>query len=938
METFIQLTARDLIRRFGTNLRDVTVVFPNKRAGLFMNQQLAAAAQRPVWAPRYRTISELFDQLSDFARCDDIQAVCELYNVYCRLMPDPESADRFYGWGEIMLADFDDMDKHLTDAHRLFSNIRAIRELDDNSFLSSQQEEALKQFFANFSIEGNSRLKEKFLSLWNRMDDIYTAFNAALRRKGVLYEGALYKDVTEHLEERSDRIPSDMTYVFVGFNVLNDVEKSLFRYLQSKDQALFYWDYDVMYVNGNSHFEAGTFIRQNLKEFGNALPESCYNNLGSPPQIAFVATTSENAQARYITQWLDTELTQPEQDTAIILCDESLLQPVLHSLPDSRSPHPVQQANITMGFPMTDTPVYSFLNALFTLQTEGYDRDRHCFRTEQTDIVRRHPYAALLPEAEIFTPHTTNPALLNYLRRLLELLGRAFGCETTGPDNDVYTQLYNEALYRAHNIICRFIRLTEEQVLDVQPTTLRRLLRNVLTATSIPFHGEPATGLQVMGVLETRNLNFRHILMLSVNEGKLPKNENNTSFIPYHLREAFGLTTIRHKIAVYAFYFYRLLQRTEHITFVYNIATDGLNKNEMSRFLRQLLAETDFPIEKKILQSGQTVPTIPSLQVEKTPEVMDILLRNYTSGLPGSRPLSPSALNAYIDCPLKFYYQQIARIRQPKNPQNGLDNALFGTIFHEAAELVYRRLTERNPVIHRQDIERLLQEGDRGLLSCVEASFQKNFFENQPEKVFYNGQLLIARKVMVSYLRQLLAHDARMEQLRLKEMEQEHRKSIVVSTGQQNIHIDIGGKIDRMDYVVLSDEATGKKVETLRIVDYKTGGMPEKAAGMEQLIQPSERRPEYIFQIFLYSYVLSEEQQHPVSPALFFVHKSNTADYDPTVIFNRQQVTNFNGLKEDFRQMLQSVLNELFNPDIPFRQTGLPKICSYCDYKSLCGR
>ena len=239
METFIQLTARDLIRRFGTSLRHVTVVFPNKRAGLFMNQQLAAAAGRPVWAPRYRTISELFDSLSDFGRCDDIMAICELYRVYAQFVPDPESADRFYGWGEIMLADFDDIDKHLADAHKLFSNIRDIKELDDSSFLTPEQEEALKHFFEGFSIEGNSRLKKKFLDLWNQMDHIYATFNARLKEKGLLYEGALYRDVAEHLDERSSRMAEGTTYAFVGFNVLNEVEKRLFKFLQERGQAVF---------------------------------------------------------------------------------------------------------------------------------------------------------------------------------------------------------------------------------------------------------------------------------------------------------------------------------------------------------------------------------------------------------------------------------------------------------------------------------------------------------------------------------------------------------------------------------------------------------------------------------------------------------------------------------------------------------------------------
>ena len=937
METFIQLVAKDLIRRFGTDLRGLTVVFPNKRAGLFMNQHLAATARKPMWAPKYSTISELFDTLSDFGRCDDIQAVCELYSIYSGLLPDAEPLDRFYGWGEIMLADFDDIDKHLANASQLFSNLYSIKELENDNFLSPRQEEALKHFFEGFSIESNSRLKEKFLSLWNRLGEIYTAFNVRLREEGILYEGALYRDVIEHLPERASRLPEGSHYVFVGFNVLNDVEQKLFSHLQDAGKALFYWDYDVMYVHESNHFEAGRFIRQNLKDFPNALPEDSHDHLRrNPPQVEFVATTSGNAQARYIPQWLQANLTRPEQDTAIVLCDESLLQPVLHSLPPAAEPER-PMANITMGFPLTDTPVYGLINALLNLQTDGYDRERHCFRLEQARIVRNHPYASLLPEEELFCAHTAPAALLDYLRNMLERLAAAFGAKATHAD-DIYQQMHHEALFRAYQIVCRFTRLTESQKLQVQPPTLRRLLRNVMAATTIPFHGEPAVGLQIMGVLETRNLNFRRILMLSVNEGMLPKAISDTSFIPYHLREAFGLTTIQHKIAVYAFYFYRLLQHTEQITFVYNIATDGVKRNEMSRFLRQLLAETDFPITTKILQSGQSLPAAENMEVEKSPEILHILYSNYASGQPGSRPLSPSALNAYIDCPMKFFYQQVAKIRCPKDPQEGLDSALFGTIFHEAAERAYQKLTERTPLIRPQDINALLEGGENGLLSFVDASFLHNFFEDCPEKVFYNGQLIVARKVMASYLRQLLAHDSRKPPFTLKEMEQEHRHSIEVTSGEKILHIDIGGKMDRIDTFLQSDPLTGTSVETLRIVDYKTGGIPETASNMEQLVTPSDRRPSYIFQIFLYAYVLTEEQRNPVSPALFFVHKSHAEDYDPIVSFHKTPVTDFEPLKADFEQILRQVLHELFNPEIPFRQTAEPKLCAYCDYKLLCGK
>ncbi len=936
METFIKVVARDIIKRFGTDLRDVTIVFPNKRAGIFMNQQLAACSDRPVWAPNYRTISELFHSLSEYTLCDDITAVCELYKAYTANIENAETLDQFYGWGEVILSDFDDVDKHMVDAQKLFLNIRDIKEIEKSSFLTPEQEQTLKKFFSDFSIEENTKLKENFLRLWNKMGEIYTHFNKNLRNKGILYEGALYKDVVQKLPESFAKTSLHQQYLFVGFNVLNEVEKALFQFLKDKGKALFYWDYDNMYVKQNTHFEAGTFIRQNLIDFPNSLPEEHYNHFNQEKQIEFIATSSDNTQARYIPEWLQENMTTPEHETAIVLCNEQLLQPVLHSLPDDTTSRPVKEVNITMGFPLIDTPIYSFIHAAITLQTDGYDEERQCFRTSQIKTISNHPYFTRLDKNLLIQPHRSNIDLLTYLRTILEQLAATFTPDenTTGK---VLQQLYNEALYRTHQIICRFLRMTEDGTLDIQINTLRRLLLNVLGSSTIPFHGEPAVGLQVMGVLETRNLDFKHILMLSVNEGMLPKQANDTSFIPYHLRESFGLTTAKHKIAVYAFYFYRLLQRAERITFMYNIATEGVSKNEISRFLLQLLAETDFNIKTTFLQSNQSTIAPEKITVEKSDEILKILINNYDSKREWSRALSPSAINTYIDCPLKFYFQQVAGIRIPKDPQEGMDAALFGTTFHEAAELIYKKLCERDNHILKSDLEELLENHEAALRPYIDNAFIKVFFDGKPEKAFYNGELLIARKVISSYLKQLLRYDATLENLCIESMEQEYYRVTPVNAGSRQVDIKLGGKIDRLDTVMMADDVTGTPIKTLRVVDYKTGGSPEtKKIEMETLFKSHKQRPSYIFQTFLYSWVISEIMDMPVSPALFYVHRSNTEDYDPTVSFDGEKVKDFRKIKKDFKEGLDGALSEIFNPEIPFTQTTVSDKCSYCDYKCLC--
>lgn len=933
MKTFIQLVAEDIIKRYGADLRRVVIVFPNKRASLFMSRALARAAKKPVWAPRYETISELFEKLSPYSCADRMAAVCTLYNVYAGQMPRPESLDLFYGWGEIMLNDFDDIDKNLADAKKIFKNVASIKELDRSDFLTAEQEEALRRFFADFSLEDNSKVKERFLELWNKMHEIYCGLKSALQAKGMLYEGALYRDVVEHLDERLGG-KAENTYAFVGFNALNKSEDRLLSYLQTNSRTLFYWDYDVMYMKEGNGFEAGAFIRQNMAKYPNALPESCFDNLSRPPKIEYIASATENAQARHIPQWLKTHLTKPEDNTAIVLCNESLLQPVLHSLPDAKSELKIRQANITMGFPMSNTPAFGFVNALLSLQT-GYDRSLKRFNNEDLLIATSHPYYKYLKEDDVLAPHDNNKEILCYIRKLLEKAAQAIG-QQTAKKHDSYGELYNEALYRAHEIATRFELLVEDGTLTVQPTTLRRLIRNVMSTTKIPFHGEPAAGVQVMGMLETRNLNFRHILVLSANEGLLPRTTKDTSFVPLPLRRAFGLSTPKQETTLYAYTFYRLLQRAEHVTLMYNISTEGGTAKEPSRFLRQLLAETNIEIKSYILQSGQSAATMHEIKAEKTAEVMEKLKNKYAATQKNSRPLSPSALNAYLDCPLKFFFQQIADIRKPDQTSNKPDAAMFGTIFHRAAELALKELARQDNTVRAADIKEFLDKGNAGLRRLVEKSFMENFFLNQPDAAHYNGQLIVVREVLTNYLRQLLKHDCRLNEFTLTGTEETHSRKIEVTSGSERLTIKVGGKIDRLDTVRQPDKTSGQETLALRVVDYKTGGSPQQAKEMREIITRSDKRPSYIFQIFLYAWVMTSCQNLPVTPALFFVNKAYKDDYDPRVKLNKVPVTDFGTIASDFESVLQETLAELFNPNIPFLQTETPKKCEHCDYKGLC--
>lgn len=959
MESFLKLVAADLYKHTEGNLAHTAVVFPNKRAGLFFNEYLAQESDSPIWSPAYVSISELFRSLSPWEVGDPVKLVCELYKIFRRETQSTETLDDFYFWGEMLISDFDDADKNRVDTDKLFSNLQDLRNImDDYTFIDDEQEEAIRQFFQNFSIERRTALKERFISLWNVLGNIYKGFRESLASQNIAYEGMMYRHVIEHLDV--DKLPYEK-YVFVGFNVLNKVEHTLFTQLKDAGKAVFYWDYDEFYMKENRQavtHEAGEFIRRNLRDFPSPLSGELFKNLSKPKEVHYIASSTENAQARYLPQWIRNNLTTPEKETAVVLCNEALLQPVLHSLPAE-----VKHVNITMGFPLSQTPVYSFLITLLELHTHGFNFKSGRYTFQSVVTLLKHPYtrqltgqAELLEKeltrnnrfyplpgelgkdeflTQLFTPLSGNLNLCIRLSETLQQVAGIYQANTSGTeDTDAFNQLYRESLFKAYTTINRFRTLIEEDELTVQSETFRRLLVKVLSTTNIPFHGEPAIGMQVMGVLETRNLDFRHLVLLSVNEGQLPKSGGDSSFIPYNLRKAFGMTTIEHKIAVYAYYFYRLLQRAERITLIYNTSSDGLNRGEWSRFMLQFLIEWPHPITRQFLEAGQSPQGTSPITVEKTPDVMRRMQSLFDVRANPKAKFSPSALNYYLDCPLKFYYRYVAGLSAPDEVSAEIDSATFGSIFHYAAEHIYKDLTTHGKVINKEALETLLRNEVK-LQDYVDTAFKKLFFNvPQNEKPEYNGVQLINSAVIARYLKQLLQNDLRYAPFTFIASEMEVDEPIDIQTPKGVIKSRIGGIIDRMD----------SKDGTLRIVDYKTGGDADTPPHVESLFIPDKKRSNYVFQTFLYAAIMCRKQPTmKIAPALLYIHRAATETYSPVIQMGesrkpKEAVEDFSKYEKEYRERLQGLLEEIFNPEKSFTQTEIIEKCTYCDFKALCKR
>lgn len=949
--SFLKYVAQDLIAKFGQDLSRVAVVFPNKRASLFMNEQLACLSDRPIWSPSYITISDLFRRHSHLTVGDSIKLICDLHKSFNACTGSDETLDKFYGWGQLLLSDFDDIDKNMVDADKVFANLRDIHEFDDVSYLSEEQKKILQAFFKNFDEDHDTELKRRFLNLWSHFKDIYHDFNQRLSDQGIAYEGALYRQVAqnEDIEFEYDQ------YVFVGFNVLQKVEQALFKRLKDTGKALFYWDFDRYYLADGKQ-EAGHFIRQYLDMFPNELDnlsDELYKQFTQPKDITYLSAPTENMQARYITTWLrEKGRIEAGKNTAIVMCDEQLLQTVIHCIPPEAG-----KINITTGYPLAQSPVASLINVLLMLQTSGHILNTDKYRLAAVKRVLRHPYAQYISENHqtllthldtekhyfptrnelsmddglslLFTDiddDPTNCLLTKWILNVLKRIGQQ------GKNNE--DAFFQESVFRMYTLINRLSDLIAAGDLTINLTTFERLMAQLIQATSIPFHGEPAEGIQVMGVLETRNLDFDHLLVLSCNEGNMPKGVSDTSFIPHALREAYGLTTVKHKVAIYAYHFHRLIQRASDVTLTYNNSTEISHTGEMSRFMLQMMVESGHPIQRYSMLCGQSMETHGPEVIEKNELVMQALNQ--------LEQLSPTAINRYLRCPLQFYYNILAGLKEPE-AEDAVDNRMFGNIFHRSAELIYTHLKEKNQRIQASDIHDLRTKGKR-IEQFVDQAFNEELFNvsNKGYRPEYNGLQLINRRVIIDYLNRLLQIDEKLAPFVIKSLEEKVSSTITFETAQGSHSLSIGGYIDRLDEIVNPDGT-----HRIRVIDYKTGkSMTSTPVDVDDIFTDeklSEKHKDYYLQTFLYASIVKHHPQLnpaqlPVSPALLFIQQTAGEDYDPTLLLEKEKVLDIGVHDAKFKENLQQLLSEIYNPSIPFAPTSELKRCTYCAYRQLCDR
>ncbi|MBO4397689.1 MAG: PD-(D/E)XK nuclease family protein [Bacteroidaceae bacterium] len=945
--SFLNIIAKDLFTRTNGHLENITVVFPNKRANLFMNQQIAELSDSPVWSPKYTTISDLFQSMSSLIIADPIILISYLYEIYQSVAQNNESFDHFYSWGEVLLKDFEDIDSNMVNSKALFANIADLEAMTSFDFLTDEQLDAIKQFFTAFSKNEKSELHIKFLNMWKLMPEIYEKFHKTLEENGIAYEGMMKRKIIENFNY--DDINTDTTYAFVGFNALSKTEKELFKFFKKHAKTLFYWDYD----SNSDPDEASQHIQQNIVLFGQDFkPEETEKNKqkNNSINIQILSSPTDNAQCKYIGQWIKETIKkdEPLNKTAIILCNENLLNSVLHSVPSHDDEGNEIQYNITMGYPLQETPVNSYIMALINLQSKGW-KDDNTLKYKAVIQLLQHPFVMsmandhvheilqkikdnniIFPEIQLFENH---PGLkfifthqdnchdtIKYIRDCIVLATKVYTEDLQRNDN----QLLNESLFNGYTMTNRLLAISDEGKLPIQNIDiLSRLIRHIIQTTSVPFHGEPASGIQIMGVLETRNLDFNNIIMLSMEEGTMPKPPQQSSFIPYVLKKAHGMPTIEHYDSIYSYYFHRLFHHVQKLTLLYNNTTEGIHKGEMSRYLMQLKLN-GVPCGEIVSHNIEPVTTSP------------IRLKDENENKENEVFTSPSAINTYIDCPYKYYLRYICGLKEPETLSEDVDNIAFGNIFHYVMEHIYRPFIGRGQIQSFQINE--IKKDNVLLQKIIDQAFTEILNKDNDNKTHnyskgkLDGEMLLTYEVITQYVKKQLDIDSKLCPMTILAVEKDLNEIDINGEAEIANGFKFSGIIDREDIVTID----GKQIH--RVVDYKTSSqINNKTNDILTLFQHNNLHTGYILQTLYYCEALvSSGCKDALSPALLFI-KKNTSETDYSVMINKEPIYDYKSqCREIFLMELKALINKIRNPENPFIKNPEEKKCELCPFLKLC--
>lgn len=959
MKPFLYQVASIFHKEYGAEVSRLAFVFPNRRTGLFFQKYLSEVSDKPIFSPTILTINDLFIQLSGKQSADRISMLFTLYDIYVRQSGSTETFDEFLYWGEMLLNDFDDIDKYMANARMLFSNVTDLREIEnDFDFLSDEQIAAIRTFWSSFYPKNDTPNQQQFLAVWQVLYHLYEEFRETLAADGKGYEGMIFREVVESLERGET---PDLPYekiVFVGLNALSVSEERFLAQLQKREITDFYWDYVSEKVTDPDN-KASYFVSRNLKSFPSRYKLPKEEKVETEIEIIGIPSGIGQAKQVYslLSDWCEESEMSSEDAlrTAVILPDEHLLIPVLNAIPEQ-----IRRINVTMGYPLAGTPVASLIEYILALQKNIRYVDRtplFYFRdvlpvlnhryilstspdlitslvkeiTENNKIYISHTELGKTPLLEIlFMPVTGVEAFSGYLIRVLEELNRVMSALSDEEDEEATQRtndLEQEFIFHYFATVNRMREVMRDTHVEMRIDTFFRLLKRVTDTITIPFHGEPLSGLQIMGVLETRALDFDRLIILSMNEGIFPKRVAANSFIPYNLRRGFGLPTYEHQDSVWAYHFYRLIERASHVSLLYDTRSGGSQTGEVSRFVHQLHYHYEVPMRKKLLVYNVSSSKAPSLEVPKGKEIMR-RLNAYRKG--GDKAISASAVNTYLDCPLKFYFSVVEAIREEDEVSETIESNVFGSILHKVMEELYKPFQGKMVTV---DLLKAIRKDKPLLTGAIARAFASEFFKTEVVRPL-SGQNFLIGEMIRKYVEKILERDGKLTPFTYIESERKINGIISLSDHSE---IRLKGFIDRVDEVG----------DTIRIIDYKSGSGATTFNSVESLFNKEEKdRAKAVTQVFMYCWMyahLSGNKGKALRPGIYYVRSLFSDPFDPSIYHRIERgksdkVDDFSTYSEAFEDGLRGCLDEIFNPDIPFTQTPTGKACSYCSFKGICGK
>lgn len=908
----------------------------------------------PIWQPSWTSINELMEQISGIGYGERIVLLSELFKIYKHHHPS-EEFDKFYFWGDMLISDFDLIDKYMVDANRILRNINDLKELEaDLSYLDEKHISSLRSFWASITDKKTlTDQKERFLKVWRTLPTIYTEYRQRLEKLGIGYPGLVYRAAAERIKRGETIKLIDKHFIVAGFNALSESERILFDYLKRSDKgADFYWDYDNYYVANNEH-EAGSFLRKNILAYSDNSAISHDNFYGRNKSFKSVGCVSNIAQCKYVADILS-KLPAEERDkrTAIVLTDENLLIPLLHSIPEE-----IKHVNVTMGYPIKTTLAYTFIERIIDLHTHSHHRGTEdiFYHVDVTGILS-HPYIVdscksvadkLLKEVlrdripsiegsklsknnilgSIFTIADDWQALSSQLQRTLTLLVDS----DAGKD-----QLQGEFIRIVFEEIVKTTRSLTKCKIETSNKVFVSLLRKHLQTITIPYEGEPLKGIQIMGILETRNIDFKNVIILSMTDATFPGDRSSqSSFIPYNIRAGYDLPTPEQHEAMYAYYFYRLVQRAENVTMLYCSKADEKSTGECSRYIYQLDYESKYSVEKYSVGVDLSLDENRPIEIKKGEYERKMLERYFDKEAFKANDkksmLSPTSLFRYVECPLKFYFASIANLKSTNDINDTIDALTFGLILHETMEYLY----VKNKVVGSQQPQRIIETlcNHETVEKAVNLNICKVIYKTDKDRsAEFSGDTLLVRDIIVKYiLNGIMRYDSKKEGYTIFCLEDDVKCRYPIADGRE---VNIAGRADRID--MLADG-------TRQIIDYKSGNTPHLVYnGINNLFKGnSKERVSNIFQTMLYADIVHRTSNCDTMPSLYYAAQMLSDGYSPKLInkLTDSDLERFSECKAEFESELEACLNELFDYDTPFRQVDeSTKICNLCEFNKICRR